>query len=106
MRIAKMPASSADHFSHDRPSALFLSARLSRASIRLVMLLEFSTLTVQVAIVGHRVAAEVDSFFKSLLHCGEHQPDLFFRNCFEFRFRMHASSPKNFVGIDVANARN
>ena len=53
---------------------------LALASICLMMVLEFAALALDISIVAHRIAAEVDAFLQHFLHGFEHEFEVRSRN--------------------------
>ena len=62
MSAAEVCAAAVDNFSQDDAFAVFLSAFFSGAHVSLMVELEFTGQALDIAIVGHRVSAEVYAF--------------------------------------------
>lgn len=78
-------------------------AILSSASVGLMMLLELTTLSIDVLIITHRVSAKVDAFLQDLLHRFKGEGEVLIRYHLGHRAWVNTRTPKYFVRINIAN---
>lgn len=97
MHRAEVGTTSTNNKSLHYSGATSLQAPFSSSSVGLVVLLELTTLAIDVLVVTHRVTAEVYSFLKDLLHRFEGESEIRLRYHLRLRARVYTCSPKYFV---------
>ena len=101
---AEVGASGADNDTFDDSGTIFLVTSMTCLSVGMMMLLELALLALDVSVVRHGISAEVDTFLQSLFGRFKHEFQIFLRDLFYYRERMHTASPENFVRINIADA--
>jgi len=106
MRRTEVGATRADNDAFDDTPAILRASISASFFVSLMIVLEITFLSLDVAIIRHRISAEIEALPQCFFHCLKHGFQVSLRDFVGVREGVDSDAPENLIRVDIADTGN
>ena len=106
MHGTEVGATRADDNTFDNTPAISLAAFMASFLVSLMIILEITFSSFDIAIIRHRISAQIETLLQCFFRCLKHDFQVFLRDFVGMRKGMDSGAPENLIRVNIADTRN
>jgi len=106
MHRTEVGATRADDDAFDDTPAILPAAFTASFLVSLMIFLEITFLSFDIAVIGHRISAQIETLLQCFFHCSKHGLQVFLRDFVGMREGVDSDAPENLIRVDIADTGN